>query len=386
MFESKRKGFFMAKAALLYSEQLAKFDYGDDHPFKPMRARNTLELCNRYGLIDVDCVQVEPKGADESKAALFHDAGYLEVLKRAEEGTYDISMLERGIGTDDCPFVPNLYSFSLQALGATLHGVEMVMSGEVDRAFNLVGGFHHAERDHAEGFCFINDVGVAIASLLEQGKKVAFVDIDAHHCNGIQNAFYNEPRVLKISLHESGESLYPWGGKETEIGEGEGRGYNVNIPFVEKTDDQVYVKTFRRIVPPLLEAFAPDIVIAEIGADTVISDPLTHLRLTSNGYESTMQELCKAAPKLVACGGGGYDVYRTSKCWTLAWAAMCDREPVDQFAGLVGGMMYGSDMDSLWDRPISTKGEAKEKVIRHAESVAKWIEENVFPIHGVRTS
>ena len=343
-------------------------------------------MCNRYGLIDAECIQVEPGTVDESMAALFHEAEYLEVLKEAEKGSFDLSMLARGIGTDDCPFVPNLYSFSIQALGATVHGVELVMSGEVDRAFNLVGGFHHAERDHAEGFCFINDVGVAIADLIQKGKKVAFVDIDAHHCNGIQKAFYDDPRVLSISLHESGETLYPWGGNETEIGEGEGRGYNVNVPLIEKTDDMVYTKTFKRIVPPLLEAFAPDLVIAEIGADTVISDPLTHLRLTSNGYEDTIQELCKAAPKLVAVGGGGYDVYRTSKCWTLAWAAMCGREPVDQFAGLVGGMMYGSDMDSLWDRPLSTKGEAKEKAIRHAEAVVRSIQENVFPIHGAKST
>jgi acetoin utilization protein AcuC len=373
------------KAALVYADELARFEYGDDHPFKPMRARNTLELCHRYGLLGGPGVlEIEPPPAMPDVPALFHESEYLDVLRRSSEGQYDLAMLARGIGTDDCPALRGIWEFCLLATGATLLCAEIVLDGRARRALNLVGGFHHAFRDHAEGFCYVSDVGVAIEELLRRGKRVAYVDIDAHHGNGVQDAFYAEDRVLKISLHESGETLYPFGGVETEIGEGKGEGYNVNVPLAEKTDDEVYVETFERIVPPLLEAFAPDVVVAAIGADTHISDPLTHLRLTSNGYEAVVRELCRIAPRLVAVGGGGYDLFRTARCWTLAWAALAEREPRDEYAGLVGGMMYGAEMDGLADRPLPTKGEAKEKAWAEARRVVAWHQAHVFPRLGAK--
>ena len=259
----------------------------------------------------------------------------------------------------------------------------MVLEGVVARAFNLVGGFHHAYPDHAEGFCYVSDVGVAIARLLKQGLRVAFVDIDAHHCNGVQEPFYQDDGVLVISLHESGSTLYPWGGMETEIGEGRGRGYNVNLPLLEQTDDEVYLSAFQRVVPPLLQAFQPDLVLVEAGADTQLSDPLTHLRLTNNGYRAVMKELCRISPKLVAVGGGGYDVFRTAKCWTLGWAEMCEIEPVDEYAGLIGGRMFGG-MGGLEDPSILTRGEPKERAQAEVDRVVAQIWRTVFPLLGAQ--
>ena len=348
-----------------------------------MRARNTLEQCNRYSLLDgPDVLEQEPRPADPALLTLFHDETYLDVLEQASVGEINLALLEHGIGTEDCPALPGIYEFSLLATGATLMGVEMVLDGKAQRAFNLVGGFHHAYRDHAEGFCYINDVGVALATLLERGLRVAFVDIDAHHCNGVQDAFYRDDRVLVISLHESGKTLYPWGGSETELGEGPGRGFNVNVPLLERTDDDLYVETFRKVVPPLLAAFGPDLVLAEIGADTILSDPLTHLRLTNNGYRTVVEELCELSPRLVAVGGGGYDVFRTARCWALAWAAMSGNEPEDAFAGMVGGMMFGGAMGGLYDRPMPTLGEAKERARADADRVVAFIWKNIFPLLG----
>ena len=376
---------FKHKAALVYADELARFEYGDQHPFKPMRARNTVELCRRYGLLgSADEIQVEPAPADPALLERFHEAEYLDVLRRTSDGQYGLAMLGAGLGTDDCPALRGIWQFCLLAVGATMRGVELVLDGTARRAFNLVGGFHHAFRDHAEGFCYVSDVGIAITELLRLGKRVAYVDIDAHHGNGVQDAFYAEDRVLKISLHESGATLYPFGGSETEVGEGKGEGFKVNVPLLEKTDDDVYVETFRALVPPLLEAFRPDVVVAEIGADTHISDPLTHLRLTSNGYEAVVQDLCRLAPRLVAVGGGGYDVFRTARCWTLAWAAMVERAPQDEYAGLVGGMMFGAEMDGLADRPMPTKGEAREKAEAEARRVVAWHQEHVFPRLGAK--
>ena len=375
----------MTDAAFLYSEALAKFDYGDDHPFKPMRARNTMELCNRHGMLyATGVIRPEPAPADPALLNLFHDEEYLAILKRADSGEYDLQMLAAGIGTADCPVLPGIYGFCLLSVGATVMGIDLVLDGKADRAFNLVGGFHHAETDHAEGFCYVNDVGVGIAYLLEKGLRVAFVDIDAHHCNGVQNKFYCDDRVLIISLHEWSEGFYPGTGRETEIGAAGGKGFTVNVPLLKKTDDEVYTNAFRQVVPPLINAFKPDIVIAEIGADTVISDPLTNLRLTSNGYEAVVKDICNCAPRLVAVGGGGYDIYRTARCWTLAWGAMCGIKPEDEYAGLVGGMMFGAEIGGLYDRPMPTTGKDKELTRREADRVVRSIQENVFPILGAK--
>lgn len=375
----------MRSALFLYSNELAGFDYGDDHPFKPMRARNTLDLCERYSLIPAEGVLVEaPEPAAPHLLGFFHDPGYLEVLKAVSRGEVDLRVLERGLGTDDCPVLPGIWDFSLHAVGATMQGVEAVVAGRVERAFNLVGGFHHAHRDHAEGFCYVSDVGIALTSLLQRGLRVAFVDIDAHHCNGVQQAFYDDDRVLVISLHESGATLYPWGGSERELGEGAGYGFNVNLPLLERSDDEVYLASFEAVVPPLLEAFQPDLVLAEIGADTQISDPLTHMRLTNNGYRAVIRRLCELSPRLVAVGGGGYDVFRTARCWTLAWAELCEREPEDLFAGLVGGMMYGGEMGGLQDRPMPTHGEAKQAARAHAERVIAFLRTEAFPRVGAK--
>ncbi len=370
-------------AALIHTDELARFDYGDDHPFKPLRARNTLELCGRYGLLDgPGVVQREPQPVEPAYLARFHDPAYLGVLRRASGGTFDVAMLARGIGTEDCPVLRGLWEFCLLSTGATRACVEAVLDGTARRAFNLVGGFHHAFRDHAEGFCYVSDVGAAIEDLLARGLRVAYVDVDAHHGNGVQDAFYADDRVLKISLHESGATLYPFGGAETELGEGRGRGFNVNVPLLERTDDETYLEAFERLVPPLLAAFRPDVVVAELGADTHVSDPLTHLRLTSAAYYRVVQQLCALAPRLVGVGGGGYDVFRTARCWTLAWAAMAEREPRDEYAGLVGGMMFGEELDGLFDRPMPTTGEAKERALAEARRVVEFHHRTVFPLLG----
>lgn len=370
-------------AALVHADALSRFEYGDDHPFKPLRARSAVELCARYGLLDgPGVVQRAPHPAEPAYLERFHDAGYLAVLRRASRGEHDAAMLARGIGTEDCPVLRGIWEFSLLATGATQTCVEAVLDGTARRAFNLVGGFHHAFRGRAEGFCYVSDVGAAIEDLLARGLRVAYVDLDAHHGNGVQDAFYLEDRVLKISLHESGATLFPFGGAETEIGEGRGVGFNVNVPFLEQTDDEVYLEAFEALVPPLLAAFCPDVVVAQLGADAHVSDPLTHLRLTGGAYHRLVQRLCALAPRLVGLGGGGYDVFRTARCWTLAWAAMAEREPRDGYAGLVGGMMFGAEAEGLFDRPAPTTGEAKERARAEARRVVAFHHRNVFPRLG----
>jgi acetoin utilization protein AcuC len=373
-------------AYFIYSDEMGRFEFGPDHPFKPERATKTFDLCTRYGVLNYPWMKVVvPKELDRHLLTLFHEPEYLSLLQEASQGNVCLEMLARGIGTADTPIVKGIYEWSLRAAGGTYSAMKDILAGRAQAAFNPLGGFHHARPGNAEGFCYINDIVIALMGALQDKPdlRIAYVDFDAHHGNGVQDAFYDDPRVLFISAHETG--LYPWSGAETETGKGAGEGYTVNIPLEAGTDDEVYAFILDQAVFPILKAFAPGFIIAEVGADTLISDPLTHLKLTNNGYQKALRGIMPICPRVLALGGGGYDLYRTSRCWTLAWSILNHVEPEDEFAGLVGGMMFGPEMEvgSLFDHPFFTKGEAKEKAFAEARRVVAYIQKRVFPVHNL---
>jgi acetoin utilization protein AcuC len=389
-------------SAFIYSEEFSKFEYSSSHPFKPGRAKLTLDLCRRYGLVDWPWIRIlPPQATDFQTLAEFHDETYLKVLKAIDSDAVarelwpdllskedlkgEPRLLKYGLGTEDNPVFSGVYDFSLLTAGATLLGAKKIASGEIQVAFNPVGGFHHAGRDHAEGFCYVNDIAVAVIQLLKQGLRVAVVDIDAHHGNGVQDAFYGDNRVLVISFHQNGKDIYPWSGFENEIGEGRGKGFTVNVPLPAGTDDEIFERAFEEMVPPLLGAFKPDIVIGELGADTHLADPLSDLNLTNLGYSRVVEKLAEMSPRLLALGGGGYDLYKTARNWTLAWAVLNGLEPRDEFAGVVGGMMFGPEADAgeIYDKKFVTGGRAKEQIRREVDRVLASLKNTVFPLHQI---
>ncbi len=371
---------------LMYSLDLSRTEYGENHPFKPWRAKLFVELLNRFYLLFEDNQKiVEPQPIEEELLYLFHERQYMDVLKKADAGEFTMDMLWAEIGTGDCPIFNGMFDFVRSVAGATYEGAQMLLDDRVRMVFNPVGGLHHAAKDHAEGFCYVNDIAIAATDLIQKNKRVAYLDIDAHHGNGVQDAFYDTDKVLKLSLHESGETLYPGTGFETEIGEGAGKGYNVNVPFKAGTDDNVYLYAFEAVVPPLLTSFRPDILIAQIGGDSHKDDPYADLNLTSNGYKRMIEITRGLAPKLLVLGGGGYNLFKTAALWTLAWAVLCGIEPVDQYAGLVGGMMFGPEADAgnLNDPPFELQGPDKEACFEQARRVVGYLKQTVFPIHGL---
>jgi acetoin utilization protein AcuC len=389
-------------SAFIYSEEFSKFEYSSSHPFKPGRAKLTLDLCRRYGLVDWPWIRIlPPQATDFQTLAEFHDETYLKVLRAIDSDAVarelwpdllskedlkgEPRLLKYGLGTEDNPVFSGVYDFSLLTAGATLLGARKIASGEIQVAFNPVGGFHHAGRDHAEGFCYVNDIAVAVIQLLKQGLRVAVVDIDAHHGNGVQDAFYGDNRVLVISFHQNGKDIYPWSGFENEIGEGRGKGFTVNVPLPAGTDDEIFERAFEEMVPPLLGAFKPDIVIGELGADTHLADPLSDLNLTNLGYSRVVEKLAEMSPRLLALGGGGYDLYKTARNWTLAWAVLNGLEPRDEFAGVVGGMMFGPEADAgeIYDKKFVTGGRAKEQIRREVDRVLASLKNTVFPLHQI---
>ncbi|RPI77307.1 MAG: acetoin utilization protein AcuC [Desulfobacteraceae bacterium] len=372
----------------IYSDEMGHFSFGPQHPFKPERVLKTYDLCLRYGLFGYPWMTVSaPEPLDPALLTLFHEPEYIRMLKQADQGKVELAMLAHGLGTPDTPILKGIYNWSLRAAGGTHFCLQRILAGGARTAFNPLGGFHHAMPGHAEGFCYLNDGVLAIKAtqIKNPDLKIAYIDLDAHHGNGVQHAFYQDPQVLYISLHETGRTLYPWSGAETEIGEQAGRGFNVNVPLEPDTDDEIYNFVFNAVVPPLVGSFAPQVILAELGADTLISDPLTHLKLTNNTYQHSLKKLLELCPSVLALGGGGYDLYRTARCWTLAWAILNNLEPQDEYAGSVGGMMFGpeNEVGSLFDHPYHSTGEPKAKAWTEARRIVAFIQKEVFPVHGL---
>jgi acetoin utilization protein AcuC len=311
------------KNAFIYTDAYLDYDYGPTHPLQIIRLKLTYDLIKAYGLLDLPSVQFIPTiKAEEKDLVSFHSKEYLNVLKQANEGYLMGDAYLYGLGPGDNPIFPGLFNWSLLVTGATLQAVDFVADGRGEIAFNIAGGLHHAMSAQASGFCYINDPVIGIMRLLNRGKRVAYIDIDAHHGDGVQKAFYGINQVLTISLHETGYTLFPGTGFENEIGEGEGEGYSVNLPFPPYTDDEVYLWVFEEVVPELVHAFQPDVVVTQLGVDTFYNDPLTNLYFSILGYERVLKRIKGLAPRWVALGGGGYNIFNVVQAWTLAWAVM----------------------------------------------------------------
>ncbi len=331
------------KVALLYSDSYLKYNFGPNHPFMPRRMGAALDLMRAYNLLDGQVSLVEPPRATEGELELFHHRAYVHRVREldlsGEPGRPD---LDYGLGTEDTPMFPGIYEGATSIVGGTLLGCRMVMEGSVTHAFNIGGGLHHAREAFASGFCVFNDAAVAISWLKDKyGARVLYVDIDAHHGDGVQFGFYDDPTVLTISFHETGRYLYPGTGHYHERGHGAGYGYSVNVALDAFTDDESWLEAFEAVVPRLARAFCPDIILLQAGCDAHYWDPLTHLNITTRGYEGAVSrvhqlahDLCQG--RLVAMGGGGYDIWRVvPRAWTI-------------LVGVLVGRELPEDIPSLW--------------------------------------
>ncbi len=370
------------KTGFIYTDAYLNYDYGPTHPLRVKRLRLTYDLILGCGLLDLPSARLIPTlKAEEKDLAVFHSEEYLKVLKQANEGHLIGDAYLYGLGPGDNPVFPGLLDWSLLVTGATLQAVDFVVSGKEETAFNIAGGLHHAMRSRASGFCYINDPVIGIMKLLSCGKRVAYIDIDAHHGDGVQEAFYKSNRVLTISLHETGYTLFPGTGFADEIGEGEGEGYCVNLPFPPHTDDPLYVWAFEEVVPELVHAFQPDVLVTQLGVDTFYDDPLTNLDLSIQGYERVLKGIKGLAPKWVALGGGGYNIYNVARAWTLAWAIMNGIELNEKLPGSFSkeAMEMGMEERELRDRPRTPVHDQSKENRAEVERAVRYIRETVFP-------
>jgi len=293
-------------------------------------------------------------------------------------------MLVAGLGTAECPVYPGCFDYHRLLVGSVLRGVEALADPDVWAVFVPSAGMHHAGPDFAAGFCYLNDPVLAIQRLLGRGLRVFYLDIDAHHGDQVQAAFYGDDRVLKISLHESPETLFPFHtGFVHEVGEGPGAGYNVNLPLAAGTGDEVYGWGFRQVVPPLLDAFKPDLVVAEIGADVLAGDPQTHLLLTTHGYCDAVQWLRQTGLRVLALGGGGYLLSSVARAWTLAWAILNDVPLTDDAELLFSGVFRGDGLPSLHDRPVHITEETQRQAWEACRAAVDYIRAHQFKTLGI---
>lgn len=319
----------------MYSDDLLKYDFGDFHPLSQLRMKLAFELMKACGFLDSPEVRVvDPSVASEEMILLAHDEEYINVVRDLGSGAHHFDSFRYGFGLGDNPIFDGMHEASAIHTGATLRACDMVMKGEAEHVFSLGGGFHHALRNRASGFCIYNDVVIAIRNLKKEHglRRIMYADIDAHHADGVQVAFYEDPHVLNFSIHENGRFLFPGSGTVEETGEGEGKGYTINLPLWPNTHDISFLNAFRKVFPPLARSFKPEILITQFGADMHYEDPLSHINLTTESYDEVAKTFHRIAHEVcngrwVCLGGGGYSSRAVSRIWTILFCRMIDGTP-----------------------------------------------------------
>jgi len=331
---------------MAWDDRLARYDFGPGHPLAPVRVELTVELARDFGVLDAPGVSVAaPEPANVADLELVHDPGYIGIVRQvsAEPSALDLRILVRyGLGTPDDPVFPGMHEASALVAGATLAAARAVWTGAAEHGANVAGGLHHAMAGNASGFCVYNDPAIAIKWLLNQGvERVAYVDIDVHHGDGVQAAFWADPRVLTISLHEHPATLFPGTGLPTEIGAAGAEGSAVNVALPAGTRDAGWLRAFHATVPQLLRAFRPQVLVSQHGCDTHWSDPLANLQLTIDAQRAAHAAIHQLAHETadgrwLATGGGGYSLVEVvPRTWThlLAEAAGSPIDPQAETPG-----------------------------------------------------
>ena len=377
----------MTRAAFVHPADIDNCHYPPDCPFRSERAGETRRLLASTGLLSgAGRREVSPPPAGRGVLETFHTRPYLAVLERASGGELEVEGLHMGLGTPETPVFLGLYECAALACGATLAGAQLILDGEVEVAFNPSGGFHHAHASQASGFCYLNDVVLGCARLAAAGRRVLFLDIDVHHCDGVQDAFYDRSDVFVMSFHETGRLLFPGTGFEDDVGVGAGAGYTANVPLPAGLYDEAFLEAFRAVGVPLIRAYAPDVIVLELGMDGLSGDPLAHQNLTNNAYADLIGEVLGFARPVLATGGGGYHVGNTVRGWALAWRILCGQQQgADEMGlGLGGVLMETTDWPAgLRDRALVPDDRQRAEVDAAVAATIEKVKASVFAYHGL---
>ena len=313
-------------AALIHRPEYAGYDFGPEHPFTPARLRMLLDLIACLGH---PVAPIAAPAATREEILTIHDGAYVAMVEALDRGEAQANPEHFGLGTPDNPIFPGMDLAARWLVGGTLQGARLLMEGRERRVLQLGGGLHHAQKHCAAGFCLYNDLAVAIQAMAAHGWRVAYLDIDLHHGDGVQNLFYANDQVLTISLHESGHYLYPGTGHIHELGSGVARGTSVNVPLEPYTEASDYLEAFETVVPRTLANFAPQVLVVQAGADAHFADPLGDLALTTQTFHTLYRRIFELAEthtqgRVLLTLGGGYEAQVVARVWTLLYLTMMD--------------------------------------------------------------
>lgn len=391
------------RAKVCWAESLTAYDFGPDHPMAPIRLDLTARLCREFGLFDHEDVAVfDPDVADDDLLALVHERDYIEAVKTASADPADADP-SYGLGTEDDPAFHGIHEASARIAAGTQAVCEAVWTGEAEHGVNFCGGMHHAMADSASGFCIYNDIAVGIQWLLDHGaEKVAYIDVDVHHGDGVERLFWNDPRVLTVSIHETGRALFPGTGWASDIGGPDALGSAVNISLPPGIGDSGWLRAFHAAALPVVRAFKPTVLVTQHGADAHELDPLAHLTLSVDAQRSAADTLHRLSHELcegrwVCLGGGGYEVIQVvPRTWTHL-TAIASHHPIpvsaqvpqpwrDHVDGLVGAGSAPARMGDLtpeegplWWRSWGTGYDPSNEIDRAVLATRQA----VFPLYGL---
>lgn len=333
MAKYTRNGPLEQDAVFIYSPEQLDYKFSETHPFNQKRLQLTMDLLKQINALQPEQIKTARVATDE-ELLLGHDAAYIDIVKRAGHGELRNGEGEvYGIGTEDTPIFKNMHEASAMFVGGTLTACDYVMQGKANHALNLGGGLHHGFHGKASGFCIYNDSTVAIKYMQKKyDARILYIDTDAHHGDGVQWSFYDDPNVCTLSIHETGRYLFPGTGAVTERGNGEGYGTSFNIPLDAFTEDGSFLEVYETAIREVIAHFKPDVILTQNGADAHYFDPLTHLYSTIKTYEvipkiahELAHEFCEG--RWIAVGGGGYDIWRVvPRAWSMVWLAMTNQQ------------------------------------------------------------
>jgi acetoin utilization protein AcuC len=382
-----------------WTDRLTRYDFGPAHPLAPIRVELTIELARDLGVLDAAGVNVSPPAsAADQELERVHDPAYIAAVKRASStGPFPLAA-SFGLGTPDDPIFAGMHEASALVVGATLDAARAAWTGSAAHGISIAGGLHHAMRDHASGFCVYNDPAIAISWLLAQGaERVAYVDIDVHHGDGVQAAFYNDPRILTISLHEHPATLFPGTGRASETGGPDAAGSAVNVALPAGTDDAAWLRAFHAVVPPLLRQFQPQMLVSQHGCDTHWSDPLANLELTIDAQRAAHAAIHALAHETadgrwLLTGGGGYSLVQVVPRTWAHLIAEATGHPIDPATPTPQSWRDYVARRARASAPVSMTEEAPATYTPYergydpadpADRAIQATRDAVFPLHGL---
>ncbi|MFX1279682.1 MAG: acetoin utilization protein AcuC [Promethearchaeota archaeon] len=389
------------KVGLVYTKDYQKYNFGKDHPLRPIRIELTYSLMDKLNLLKNERLEIlEPRMATKEELERVHSPNYIDAVEKLSKNPNDksVSPYLFGLGPGDNPIFKGMYEASTLVAGGSIIAADTVWNKEeIKIAFNPAGGMHHAMREKASGFCIFNDIAVAIKHLktLKSDLKIAYIDIDCHHGDGVQWLFYDDPNVLTISYHEDGRYIFPGTGFINETGKGEGKGYSLNFPLIPGTNNKSFLKLFRKTAPSLLEAYKPDMLVTQLGVDTYFDDPLTQMGFSLSVYRDIAQTMKTSAKeycqdKWLAFGGGGYLINVVPRAWSIFLGKMLDVELPNELPGdwIKEAKKKAPNEEtpySLWDRgekvevQMLRNPEIAKKIIDYTNSLIELSNEKYLP-------